>query len=74
MDFIFEDVFLDMRKKDLNEVIEYRNHKGAIKNDKLLDSNMNTEVEHALDLTIPLKKVSEIEGSMMAPTNIAYKK
>ena len=63
-----------MRKKDLNEVIEYRNHKGAIKNDKLLDSNMNTEVEHALDLTIPLKKVSEIEGSMMAPTNIAYKK
>lgn len=71
VDFPLKELPNEARKQDLLDAIEFGNHKGAIKNAELLEPKLLVEVEHAFVLPIPLNKVIEIDGALMAPMNIA---
>lgn len=71
VDFPLEELPNDVRKRDLLEAIEFGNHKGAIKNSQLLEEKLRVEVEHGYQLVLPLMKVQQLEGALMAPMNIA---
>ena len=65
-----EDLENENRKKDLQDALEFGNHKGVSNNPELFEETMKEEVENGWSLIIPRKKAIEIEGALMAPMNI----
>eukprot|EP00978_Attheya_sp_CCMP212_P036241 scaffold162830_cov52-Attheya_sp.AAC.11 len=47
------------------------NHKGATKDPQILEKLMKEDVFRGYSLPIPLAKVTEIPGAIMAPQNVA---
>ena len=61
----------DKRKEDLEEALEYGNHKGACNNPELLRALVEKDVKYAYSLVIPLDKIKSIPEICIAPVNIA---
>ena len=59
-----------VRKQDLQDALDYGNHKGARENPALLEELVNKDVTLGHSLVIPLEKVLKIDGALMAPMNI----
>ena len=58
------------RVKDLNEVLTFGNHKGALAKPELLLKLIGKDVKYGYSIPIPLKSVKLIPGLKMAPMNI----
>jgi len=69
-DWPMEDLDDVLRKKDVEEALEFGNHKGATENPELLKKLVNKDVTHGYGLVLPLKKVQRVPGLLMAPMNI----
>ena len=70
LSFLLEELDSTERKQDLQEVLEYSNHKGVSNDLKLFSSMMNSDVIHGYSLVLPWSKICELEGAFMAPMNI----
>ena len=70
VEFPLEDLNPQLKQQDLIEGIEFGNHKGVQNNEQLFLSMMKEEVEHGFQLVIPIEKVPELEGGLVAPMNI----
>ena len=55
---------------DLKEALAFGNHKGAIKNQQLLRKLVEKDIVHGYGLVLPLEKITEIPGVLVAPMNI----
>ena len=55
---------------DLKEALAFGNHKGPIKNQKLLRKLVEKDIVHGYGLVLPLDKITEISGVLVAPMNI----
>ncbi len=60
----------ESRQDDLNQAIEFGNHKGATTNPDLLVQLINEDVIQGFILPLPLSKISHIPGILIAPMNI----
>jgi hypothetical protein len=69
--FPLEPINEDLRKLDLTEALAMGNHKGATKEPQILENLMKEDVFRGYSLPIPLNKVVEIPGAIMAPQNVA---
>jgi hypothetical protein len=58
------------RSIDVNEAIKFGNHKGASNNEPLLRALILEDVTHGFILPLPLKKIRQIPGILIAPLNI----
>jgi hypothetical protein len=65
--FPLEPLDEELRKQDLAEAITMGNHKGAMKQPQVLENLMGEDVFRGYSLPIPLEKVTEIDGVIMAP-------
>ena len=61
----------DERKRDVEEALEFGNHKQEEMNPDLLTSLIVDDVTHGFALPLPLEKISRIRGVLIAPLNIA---
>ena len=59
------------RIQDLNEALEFGNHKGADDNPELFEKMMKADVDAGYSLIIPRDKVTLLKGALMSPMNIA---
>ncbi len=62
----------EQRIKDVEEALEFTNHKGAINNYDLLKSLIDDDVIHGYILPLPLSKLQRIPGVLLAPLNIIH--
>eukprot|EP00978_Attheya_sp_CCMP212_P039055 scaffold199454_cov24-Attheya_sp.AAC.1 len=69
--FPLEPLDEELRKKDLEEALAMGDHKGAMKQPQALENLMAEDVFRGYSLPIPLEKVTEIAGAIMAPQNVA---
>eukprot|EP00978_Attheya_sp_CCMP212_P016940 scaffold44783_cov43-Attheya_sp.AAC.3 len=69
--FPLEPIDEELRKLDLAEALTMGNHKGATKEPQILENLMKEDVFRGYSLPIPLNKVTEIPGAIMAPQNVA---
>eukprot|EP00978_Attheya_sp_CCMP212_P012405 scaffold30875_cov50-Attheya_sp.AAC.5 len=70
--FPLEPLDEELRKKDLVEALTMGNHKGAMKQPQVLENFMAEDAFRGYSLpAIPLEKVIEIDGAIMAPQNVA---
>ena len=60
----------NIRASDLEEALNFRNHRGAEKNPYLLRKLVEKDITYGFGLVLPLKKVRRIPGLLIAPTNI----
>ena len=60
----------DHRLADLNEALQFGNHKEATNNPSLLKSLVLDDVIHGFVLPLPLDKAHRIQGILLAPLNI----
>ncbi len=58
------------QQADIKEALTFENHKGATNNHELLESLMNDDVIHGFALPLPLPKIKNIKGALLAPLNI----
>lgn len=58
-------------RKDLDEAIEFGNHKGADNNTELLTELVAKDVEYGYAFPVPLSKLPLIPGAILSPVNIA---
>jgi len=65
-----EDLDFEARALDLQEALEFGNHKGATEKPQLLEELVTKDVIHGYGLVLPLSKISQIPGALMAPLNI----
>ncbi len=65
-----EELSDELRAADLQEAIEFGNHKGATKQPELLRKLVLKDVTHGYGLVIPLSKLPRLPGALMAPMNI----
>ena len=70
-DFPLDELDLETRKRDLQEALDFGNHKGADNNPELFEKMMNEDVIHGFSLVIPRDKVINLEGAVISPMNIA---
>ena len=54
----------------VNEAFKFGNHKGATQNQDLLKSLIEEDVTHGFILPLPLEKIKQIPGILLAPLNI----
>ena len=66
-----DDLDFDSRKQDLEEALEFGNHKGADDNPELFQTMMEDDVTHGYSLVIPRNKVTQLQGALISPMNIA---
>ena len=59
-----------IRAADLDECLEFGNHKGVKTHKKLFKGLMDTDVNYAYSLILPRRVVRHIPNAMMAPLNI----
>eukprot|EP00978_Attheya_sp_CCMP212_P023022 scaffold69703_cov50-Attheya_sp.AAC.3 len=69
--FPLEPLGEELRKEDLAEALLIGNHKGAMKQPQVLENLMAEDIFRGYSLPIPLGKVIEIDGAIMAPQNVA---
>eukprot|EP00957_Ditylum_brightwellii_P046745 3547939-Ditylum_brightwellii.AAC.1 len=69
-DWPLAELNFEVRKTDLEEALEFRNHKGAIKNLELSKKLVEKDIRHGYGLVIPLNKLQLIPGAILAPMNI----
>ena len=65
-----EDLDKELKASDLEEAIEFGNHKGATEKADLLRDLVKNDVTHGYGLVLPLDKLPQIPGVLMAPMNI----
>lgn len=70
VEYPLEEVPNDVRKKDLEEALEFGNHKGATEHKEFFEKLLKKDVEFGYSLVIPLLKALEIEGALMSPLNV----
>ena len=58
------------RIKDVKEALVFGNHKGAIKQQDLLKKLVTDDVIRGFALPLPLNKITQILGVLLAPLNI----
>ncbi len=58
------------QQADVKEALTFGNHKGATNNHALLESLVNGNVVHGFALPLPLPKIKNIKGVLLAPLNI----
>ena len=62
----------ELRQSDLQEALEFGNHKGAKQNPSLLLELVSKDVKHGYAVTFPLSKAVSIPGISLAPMNIMH--
>jgi hypothetical protein len=60
------------RVADLQETLQFGNHKGATSKPELLRELITADVTHGYGLIIPLNKIERIPGACLAPMNIMH--
>ena len=70
MQFKFTKLSEEDYLKDINEALEFGNHKGAKTNPGVLKDLINKDVTHGYGLVLPLDKLKRIPGALLAPMNI----
>ena len=60
----------DDRIKDVEEALVFGNHKGAVKQQDLLVKLVTDDVIRGFALPLPLDKITQIPGVLLAPLNI----
>ena len=55
---------------DVNEALTFTNHKGANLNKDLLKTLIEEDINHGFILPLPLDKIKQIPGVLLAPLNI----
>jgi hypothetical protein len=60
------------RVADLQEALQFGNHKGATSKPELLRELITANVTHGNGLFIPLNKIERIPGACLAPMNIMH--
>jgi hypothetical protein len=58
------------RQADAKEAFTFGNHKGATNNHELLELLVNNDVLHGFALPLPLPKIKNVKGMLLAPLNI----
>jgi hypothetical protein len=58
------------QQADVKEALTFGNHKGATNNLELLELLGNSNVVHGFALPLPLPKIKNIKGMLLAPLNI----
>jgi hypothetical protein len=58
------------RIKDVEEALNFGNHKGAIKQQELLEKLVTDDVIRCFAIPLPLSKITQIPGILFAPLNI----
>ena len=58
------------RATDMKEALSFGNHKGAMRNPIFLSKLIEKDVVHGYGLVIPLSKIDQIPGVLLAPMNI----
>ena len=66
-----EDLDQESKIQDLNDALEFGNHKGIDDNPDLFKSMMDGDVTRGYSLVIPREKVTELKGALISPMNIA---
>ena len=66
-----EELNNDTRYSDLQDALDFGNHKGADENPALFEKMMNEDVTHGYSLIIPRNKVKELKGALISTMNIA---
>ena len=61
-----------LRQSDLQEALEFGNHKGEKQNPELLLELVSKDVKHGYAVTFPLSKAVSIQGISLAPMNIMH--
>jgi hypothetical protein len=62
------------RLKDINDTLEFGNHKGAVQQKELLLILVNNDVVRGFTLPLPLDKIKKVPGVLLAPLNIQLQK
>jgi hypothetical protein len=66
-----EDLNEDHRRQDLEEALAFGNHKGVQKHPSYLRKLVEKDAIHGYGLPLPLNKIQDIPGIVLAPMNIA---
>ncbi len=67
-----EEISKEDRVADLQEALQFGNHKGATSKPELLRELITEDVIHGYGLVIPLDKIKRISGACLAPMNIMH--
>ncbi len=67
-----EEISKEDRVADLQEAIQFGNHKGATSKPGLLKELIKADIQHGYGLVIPLDKIKHIPGACLAPMNIIH--
>jgi hypothetical protein len=67
-----EEISEENKVADLQEALQFGNHKGAISKPELLKEPITADVQHGYRLVIPLDKIKGIPGACLAPMNIMH--
>ena len=65
-----EDLDFESRQQDLQEALEFGNHKGADENPDLFEKMMKDDVTNGYSLVIPREHVTKLKGAQISPMNI----
>ena len=60
------------RVADLQEAIQFGNHKGTTSKPGLLKELIKADIQHGYGLVIPLDKIKHIPGACLASMNIMH--
>ncbi len=67
-----EEISEEDRVADLQEALQFGNHKGATSKPGLLKELITADVQHGYRLVIPLDKIKHIPGAYLALMNIMH--
>ena len=70
-DWPLDPISEEARQADVDEALQFGNHKEATNNPALLMSLITDDVTHGFALPLPLDKIKRIPGVLLAPLNIA---
>ena len=68
--FPLQDLSYEQRRRDTIEGLQFGNHKGATKHEKLFLKLFTKDIIHGYSLVIPTDKILDIHGALLAPLNI----
>ena len=73
-DWPLEDLDYETRLSDLEEALQFGNHKGASLKPELLEKLITKDVTKGFAFLLPRSKITRIPGALMAPMNIMNQK
>ena len=65
-----EELSDELRECDLQDALEFGNHKGVSEKPELLKELVHKDIIHGHGLVTPLAKIHQIHGLLVAPMNI----